>query len=86
MYDAGVSVQQSGRASSQSRASVSGRGCNYDDKMGDIVQARRRSVGEGIINANRHAKERTRDGERAMEEEVEAAAAAAAGNTKLRLA
>ena len=54
--------------------------------MGDIVQARRRSVGEGIINANRHAKERTRDGERAMEEEVEAAAAAAAGNTKLRLA
>jgi hypothetical protein len=59
---------------------VSGRGCNYD---GDIVQATRRSVVEGI-NANRHAKERTRDGERAMEVEVEAAAAAA-GNTKLRL-
>lgn len=77
MYDAGVSVQQSGRASSQSRASVCGRGCNYD---GGIVQAMRRSVVEKI-NANRHAKEETRDGERAMEEVVEAAA----GNTKLRL-
>ena len=45
MYDAGVSVQQSVRASSPSRASVyeGGCGCNYDDVDG-IIQVMRRSV------------------------------------------
>ena len=50
---------------------------NYGD---GIIQVMRRSVVERL-NANRHAKEETRDGERAMEMVVEAAA----GNTKLRL-
>ena len=74
MYDADVSVQQSVRASSQSRECGCGCGCDYYDD-GGIVQAMRRSDDEGT-NANRHAKEETRrDGERAMELVVE--------NTKL---
>lgn len=73
MYDADVSVQQSVRASSQSRASGCGCGCDYYDD--GIVQAMRESDDEGT-NANRHAKEETRrDGESAMELMVE--------NTKL---
>ena len=66
MHDADVSVQQSVRASSPSRACVCGCGCDYDD---GIVQVMRKSMSVALLNANRRAEEETMEGmaEGAME-------------------